>query len=136
MALSVLSALARSDLDPWQEAAALSGLPEKNAAARLARLIAVFPGRPTEAAAYAATAARLIALLPRRTTAEGASHAAGTGVSATPNSWAVVCMVLMVLALGAQWFAAGRPVAADVHAAATAPTAMVSPSDAPPNIGQ
>jgi hypothetical protein len=46
MLLSVLSALARADLDPWQEAARLAGLPEKYATARLAELIAALPAGP------------------------------------------------------------------------------------------
>jgi hypothetical protein len=38
MPLSVLSALARLDLDPWQEAAELSELPKGTATQRLAAL--------------------------------------------------------------------------------------------------
>ena len=37
MLLSVVSALARLDLDPWQEAASLTGLPVGTATQRLAR---------------------------------------------------------------------------------------------------
>jgi hypothetical protein len=44
MPLSVLSALARLDLDPWQEAAELSELPKGTATQRLAALIARLPG--------------------------------------------------------------------------------------------
>ena len=40
MLLSVLSALARLDVDPWQEAAQLAGLPGETATQRLASLIA------------------------------------------------------------------------------------------------
>src|SRR5271157_3870474 len=45
MPLSVLSALARSGVDPWQEAATLAGLPEEAAIQRLTTLIAELPGR-------------------------------------------------------------------------------------------
>ena len=136
MALSVLSALARLDLDPWQEAARLAGLPEKYAMARLATSIEALPGRPTEAADYAATAARLIALLPRRTITKAESPAAKTGSRAAPNSWAYAFMVLMVLALGAQWVAAGRPAAAKQEVTNTPTAATVPLGDSPPNIGQ
>jgi hypothetical protein len=44
--LSVLSALARSDVDPWQEAASLSRIPRKAAAARLSALIAALSDEP------------------------------------------------------------------------------------------
>jgi hypothetical protein len=42
--LSVLSALARLDVDPWMEAAELSELPKVAAAQRLASLVARLPG--------------------------------------------------------------------------------------------
>ena len=45
--LTVLSTLARSDLDPWQEAARLTEAPGKIATERLAMLITSLPGRPS-----------------------------------------------------------------------------------------
>jgi len=61
--VSVLSALARLDLDPWGEAAKLARLPKELAAHRLAGLIA--PCAATAAPAQARrTAAKLVALLP------------------------------------------------------------------------
>jgi hypothetical protein len=62
--LSVLSALARLDLDPWREAAELSQLPKGVAAARLERLIARLPRGRGDEADLGAIADRLIALLP------------------------------------------------------------------------
>ncbi|HZL59045.1 MAG TPA: hypothetical protein VFC38_05045 [Stellaceae bacterium] len=47
MRLSVLSALARLDVDPWQEAAKLARLPGKTAIERLASLIAALPDGPS-----------------------------------------------------------------------------------------
>jgi hypothetical protein len=43
MLLSVISAFARLDLDPWQEAIKLARLPEKAATERLMSLIAALP---------------------------------------------------------------------------------------------
>jgi hypothetical protein len=60
--VSVLSALARLDLDPWGEAAKLARLPKELAAHRLAGLIA--PGAAAAPAQARRTAARLVALLP------------------------------------------------------------------------
>jgi hypothetical protein len=62
--LSVLSALARLNLDPWQEAAELSHLPKGIAAARLERLIARLPRGRWDETDLGAIADRLIALLP------------------------------------------------------------------------
>jgi hypothetical protein len=66
MPLSVLSALARLDLDPWKEAAELSELPKDTATQRLATLIARLPGGRWAQADSGAIADRLIELLPRR----------------------------------------------------------------------
>jgi hypothetical protein len=62
--LSVLSALARLNLDPWQEAAELSELPKGIAAARLRNLIGRLPRRRWAETDLQAIADRLIALLP------------------------------------------------------------------------
>ena len=63
MLLSVLSALARLDLDPWFEAASLSRLPAPAATQRLASLLSTLT---TQLKAPApATIARLVGLLPQ-----------------------------------------------------------------------
>jgi hypothetical protein len=67
--LTVLSALTRLDLDPWQEAARLAGLPREAAVEALARHIARLPDHPCSAVEAVKTAARLIALLPKGTVA-------------------------------------------------------------------
>lgn len=64
MPLSVLSTLARLDVDPWMEAAELSELPKGAAAQRLASLIARLPGGRWTLADSRAIADRLIELLP------------------------------------------------------------------------
>ena len=65
MPLTVLSALSRLDVDPWEEAAELSELPKDTAAQRLASLIARLPGGRWAQDAKA-IADRLIDLLPSR----------------------------------------------------------------------
>jgi hypothetical protein len=67
--LSVLSALAQSDLDPWQEAAELARLPKEVATQRLISLIAALSDEPLAHLEPGTVAARLIALLPRQTIA-------------------------------------------------------------------
>jgi hypothetical protein len=64
--LSVVSALARLNLDPWQEAADLARLPEGAATARMAALIMALPDTPSALQDPGTIAARLIAHLPAR----------------------------------------------------------------------
>lgn len=71
MPLSVLSGLARLNIDPWCEAAALSALPREAAAQRLALLIERLPGKRWSGDDCRAIAERLATLLPSRGQAEG-----------------------------------------------------------------
>jgi hypothetical protein len=63
--LSVLSALARLDVDPWREAASLARMPKEAATERLTALIAALPDEPTMDIPAKSVAADLAALLPR-----------------------------------------------------------------------
>jgi hypothetical protein len=66
MPLSVLSALARLNVDPWEEAARLSELPKDTATQRLASLIVRLPGGRWAQADASSIADRLVELLPSR----------------------------------------------------------------------
>lgn len=66
--LSVVSALARLDVDPWKEADSLAHMPKQLAIGRLTSLIASLPNSSTTGLVPEVTAARLI---------EGLPHAAG-----------------------------------------------------------
>jgi len=63
--LSVVSALARVDVDPWAEAAALALMPVDAAAQRLAMLLAKLPAPSLVPGISASAAPGLIALLPK-----------------------------------------------------------------------
>lgn len=65
MPLSVLSALARQDVDPWDEAAKLAQLPEQQAVAQLVSLLGAFPHAPLVCPDPASIAPHLVTLLPR-----------------------------------------------------------------------
>lgn len=67
--LTVVSALARLDLDPWSEAAKLARLPGAIAAQKLAELIPRFPEIQSVPQDSGKIAAQLTALLPGRTCA-------------------------------------------------------------------
>ena len=65
MTLSVLSALARLDVDPWEEAGELSKLSEELGAQRLAALLSRLPTRQRADEDTGSLVERLIRLLPR-----------------------------------------------------------------------
>jgi hypothetical protein len=131
MPLTMLSALARSEVDPWDEAARLSEVPDKYAKARLAALIAVLPGRPLIPAGSAGAAAQAVARLPRRTTPSVEMPATTPQSRLARHTWPIVCAVLMILALGAGWIALSDQAAAKGSVAAVS-AAMMASSDKPP----
>jgi len=67
--LSVLSALARLDVDPWSEATSLARMPREAAAERLTALIDSLLRDPSSAIPSQTSAADLVALLPNSETA-------------------------------------------------------------------
>ena len=101
MLLSVLSALARLGLDPWQEAAELARLPRRTATERLASLIAALPDGPPAHRDSATIAARVIALLPSRVSSNIPSRATLIGPSAATKSPVVIYVISMAVVLGA-----------------------------------
>ena len=107
--LSVLSAMARMNLDPWQEAADLAALSAKAASHRLATLIAVVPGGPSETGEPEAIAARLVKLLPSQTRSimpPLPRHNGFAGLRALAQSPVIrnVLFVSIALALATLWF--------------------------------
>jgi len=140
MTLSVLSALARLDIDPWQEADKLAQLPEGTATQRLASLIAALPDWPSMHLDPGTIAARLIALLPRRARSNIPSHKMLLGGGAVTNPRAVMYLILIsvivaIFMMGAQWVAASCQPPAQDNAQAPASSA-VFPQLPPPNSGQ
>jgi hypothetical protein len=98
--LSVLSALARLDVDPWRETAKLARLPEEAATQRLAALIAALPDESSAHRPVRTIAARLIALLPRRadTFAQPRRKSHAFGAMAPPRPIASALLILMLIA--------------------------------------
>ena len=133
MLLSVLSALARLDLDPWTEAADLAKMPTKVASQKLASLIETFPDLPTSPAGSETSAARLIALLPggsRPFTAGSGDWALLGTFPSLPGIIFVVLFNVLTLAfmIGTQW-AASLPHRADgpSNSATSAPVELPPP---------
>jgi len=136
MQLSVLSALARQNVDPWKEAAQLTRLPEKTAIQRLMSLIpaisdgsSVNPDRDT-------VAIRLVALLPHHANSEMPSPKMLSDADTIKGFSGVILYVVFVLfALGTQWIAVShQPLVDDTHGAnlqRNPPTnAFINPSPA------
>lgn len=106
MLLSVVSALARLGIDPWQEAAKLTLLPEEAARERLASLITPLSDELSIDRDALTIAARLAALLPRSADSKVLSHTASSGVGPRVNSRALFSMfvintIFVVMMLGA-----------------------------------
>jgi hypothetical protein len=98
MPLSVVSALARLEIDPWQEAARLSVLPEDLAVAALDGLIRRLPAPGWNETETREIAARLIELLPH----SGAPARPGAPLSSSERKTGPrVAVWLLVAALAA-----------------------------------
>jgi len=137
MLLSVISAFARLDLDPWQEAIKLARLPEKAATERLMSLIAALPDGLSAHQAPETIAERLIALLPRRISSDIASSKTlfGAGEATKFRGGIYMYVVFFVFMLVAQWIAASQHLPA--HDDARTPASItLSPQTPPTNYGQ
>ena len=101
MRLSVLSALARSDVDPWEEAARLATLSSSDAQRNLAMRLDPFLDKQQGQGAAESLAARLVALLPK-TGGAGTSTAttiAGNGIRPTGEwvAWIFFAIAMLLL---------------------------------------
>ena len=128
MPLSVLSALTRLEVDPWQEAAKLVHLLEETAIQRMASLIVALPDGPS---VHPTTiAVRLIALLPRGTRSNMPSRQALLGLSSASNFRVAIYVIFMFLVLGTQSFIVSRQ-SAQVDSA-QAPVSSTALAQVPP----
>jgi len=141
MMLSIISMLARLDVDPWQEAAELAQLPGDAATQRLALLIAALPDKPLMNLDARALATRLIALLPRKHVSDVPDVPPGEtflGISAVTDlrglTYAIV--IFFVVVLGAQWIIANHQPPLQIDAASRPASVAFIPLVPPPNYGQ
>jgi hypothetical protein len=104
MLLSVLSALARLGLDPWQEAAKLAQLPVESATRKLAGLLAALPRAQPDAGSHpdagspdaGTVAARLIGLLPGRARMDAAPDKTRFDLKTVTKPTAVVVFLIVM----------------------------------------
>lgn len=116
--ISVLSALTRLGLDPWEEAARLSELPVGTAAQLLAPVIAESLGGRRELADTQKIAARVVRLLPKRVSATQTSANGNT----SRGIMKLIGVLLVCLSLAAAVLTAkmdrGQPSSENVGASA------------------
>jgi hypothetical protein len=130
MLLSVLSALARLDIDPWQEAGNLTRMSRECAAQRLASLISMLPGGALTHLNAGTVATRLITLLPPRHSINIAPGKMLPGAGTLNHSRVfmyilIINATLLALTVGSQYFTANRqpPLRASFTQALAAKTA-------------
>ena len=99
MPLSVVSVLARMDLDPWVEAATLADLPAETAARKLAAWLDALSDPGLKPASPDTRAVRLIALLPRRVTHYPRPSLDRTGAVAAARPRAPIKVILLAIYL-------------------------------------
>ena len=138
MLLSVLSALARLDIDPWVEAANLAKMSREAATERMRLLVAALPDETSAHLNVDAIAPRLIALLqPRQAVSKPMPASRPTPTKTAPraagavvNRRVVVFLIVMALSLGAQVLirSVRPPVQPDTVHGATASTTSSSNS--------
>ena len=111
LSVSVVSLLARMNLDPWQEAGDLATLPAEAAATRLACSLDTLTDPILRQASSRTMVLGLLALLPRRTAAATPTQGAGLAV-ASPDSRGRIAAIIVIMSaialLGSQIFTAHR----------------------------
>jgi hypothetical protein len=95
--LTVLSAFARTTIDPWQEAAQLAKMPRQAATVRLAAFISKLPNQPNAETPAATVASELIALLPRAVEFSPKLPEKASGLLKSTNSRVVLAFLTIAL---------------------------------------
>ncbi|MDO6756122.1 hypothetical protein [Phaeobacter inhibens] len=105
--VTVLSTLARLDLEPWDEAAALSALGQEAAGSRLEKLLSRFRDVPALRQQHGHVARKLTSLLPKRRQRIAVISGAATKEPAKVSGviWAVLAILFLVM----QIMLAGAP---------------------------
>jgi hypothetical protein len=132
MTLTVLSALARQDIDPWTEAARLSRLPEETSVEQIIGLLDALPRLTVASLDRLKVATRLSALLPRATAStlsavRPAPGTAGQNPAAFAFNWRsfylYFCLMLLLNWLMMEFRAPPAAVAGPDTRTGTLPTA-------------
>jgi hypothetical protein len=137
--LSVLSALARVDVDPWKEAADLSRLSRESAIERLTALISALPEVPVGYRNCRTISDRLVTLLPSSTSFKiGSETLAGSGTAANFRAISfliIINVIFMLFAFAGQYISSVRQ-AAHVSRAQAQIVRQAVPPAPPPTFGK
>ena len=137
MRLSVLSALARMNVDPWEEAARLATLSTPNAQKTLVSTLNLFADKRQRAAETEILAARLVALLPKTDEAAAAKAATIAKGRAQPT---IYWLVWLCFAFATSFLTPHQPAPTTSAGASastsnpTPPTEGSSAKPAPPDV--
>ena len=126
MPMTMITALARSGVDPWAEAADLAVLSRESATQKLILLLAGVPNGPTPGADTATLASRLIALLhtPAKPRAASGGAARSPAVVAVPPmrfKLAIYSVLALILALVSHCVMTNSDAATPANTSAPAP---------------
>jgi hypothetical protein len=132
MLLSVLSAFARLNVDPWREAAELSELPRHTATRRLALLIGRLPRGRWAHKDCGAIADRLIELLPHRGPSKAPLTQQGRALPELTRSTIVKILLCAALGFTVLIIMVSREPSSRVGHADVPAFGTASPSQAPP----
>jgi hypothetical protein len=139
MPLTVLSALARVDVDPWEEASKLTRLPPESAATQLASLLGALRHTPVMDLDSARLAAPLIALLPRPL--DHAPSLLKTFVQTAPAKHPQVVSILLTVStylifmLLIQWLMGSLQAPSQTQPTQSSAATIESPSPPTSNVG-
>ncbi len=134
LAVSIVSHLARMNLDPWQEAETLAALPAEVAAKRLALSLDTLTDQNLRPGNSEVEVLRLLALLPPPApTAQTRGMSAGAVSSADPEMriGIAVFITFAIFLVGSQILAAHRDSAIQ-PGAVPVPSMLTAPSHTPP----
>jgi hypothetical protein len=109
LTLTVISVLARLNIDPWHEAAALALLPRDKASRRMVSMIEASPGVSSTIGQTQKIADRLISLLPRGGGPRPESLGSSQARSLETANAIVVSLLIMLGLFGALWAASHVP---------------------------
>jgi hypothetical protein len=134
MPLTVLSALARMDVDPWEEASKLTQMPQESAVEQLASLLGALRNSPLADLEPARIVAPLIALLPCPRDPAAPKRKAFSQFAPTKHPAAVstlltalTCVIFMLLS---QWLLGSLESLGHLQPTSTPTPASASPSAA------
>ncbi len=131
MVLTALSALARSGVDPWDEADRLSQLPRETATANLTSVISKLPNGRWAPSTTGNIAARLIALLPAKRDPETRAKPSGPAMNPLSGRMVMFALIFLVNAVVFSVLRNHEPQPSLEQSASTSASSTIAPPPVP-----